>query len=382
MNAEAIEPGRSKRIYWLDNLRTVMIFLVILLHAGLVYESSGINEYIAWIVVDPSTNDISGILSFVFLDIFVMATLFYVAGYFTPLSLDRKDGWEFVKARFIRLIVPWFIAVLALIPLYKVIYYYSRNLPQQSWTTYFHFSSGPLQGQNWLWFLPILFTFNIAYFLLAKLKINLSGISYRLAILIALVISFLFSVGMDFFGLMGWTETVFFDFQNERLLIYFLVFLLGALAFRQNSFEGKPKGKALYILAIFAVWVPVLVYTIFSLAPLLSPGNNIFSAEIDKLLKWFSFTLSLLILIYLMVQTFWRYVDKAGRVWSELNKNSYGVYIIHVIVLGVIAVLLLNSGMPSLLKYLTLTVSTFLVCNLIVSLYRRAVTLIKKREIT
>lgn len=90
----------------------------------------------------------------------------------------------------------------------------------------------------------------------------------------------------------------------------------------------------------------------------------------------------MLILIYLMVQTFWRYVDKAGRVWSELNKNSYGVYIIHVIVLGVIAVLLLNSGMPSLLKYLTLTVSTFLVCNLIVSLYRRAVTLIKKREIT
>ena len=56
--------------------------------------------------------------------------------------------------------------------------------------------------------------------------------------------------------------------------------------------------------------------------------------------------------MYVMVETFWRYFDKTGRIWSELNRNSYGVYIIHVIVIGVIALPLLNSAMPSLLKYL------------------------------
>jgi surface polysaccharide O-acyltransferase-like enzyme len=30
------------RIYWLDNLRTFMIFLVVLLHAALVYEKTGL----------------------------------------------------------------------------------------------------------------------------------------------------------------------------------------------------------------------------------------------------------------------------------------------------------------------------------------------------
>jgi peptidoglycan/LPS O-acetylase OafA/YrhL len=370
--------NKGNRIYWLDNLRTFMILLVILLHAGIVYESSGISAFISWIVVDPSTNDLSGILSFIILDIFVMATLFIVAGFFTPASVERKEGWSFITSRFKRLILPWSVAVLVLIPLYKVIFLYSRGLPQESWTTYFHFSSGDLTGQNWLWFLPVLFLFNVVYFLLARLNISLRNMSFKLAILVALLISFVFSISMDIFGLRGWTKTLLIDFQNERLLIYFLVFLLGALAFRRNIFGEKPQSKKLYIVAILTVWIPITVYMILILYPLLSPGNFLVSARIDQLLLWSSFTLSLLGLIYLMVETFWRYVDKTGRIWNELNKNSYGVYIIHMIVLGVIAMLLLNSAMPSLLKYLTLTVSTFLVSNLIISLYRRAVDLIRK----
>jgi hypothetical protein len=35
-----------------------------------------------------------------------------------------------------------------------------------------------------------------------------------------------------------------------------------------------------------------------------------------------------------MIETFWRYVDKTGRIWGTLNQNSYGVYINHVILIG------------------------------------------------
>ena len=377
MNANEKSTSTGNRIYWLDNLRTFMIFLVILLHAGIVYESSGISAYISWIVVDPSTNDLSGILSFVILDIFIMPTLFFIAGFFVPLSLKNKEGWAFLKSRFKRLIIPWLIAVLTLIPLYKVIFLYSRNLPQENWTTYFHFSSGILKGQNWLWFLPVLFLFNIVYFLLSKTNIDVSNMSFKVAVFITFLITVVYSVGMDVFGLGGWTETPLIDFQNERLLIYFLVFLLGALAFRQNIFGEGPKSKKLYIITILTAWIPIIVYTILRLYPLLSPGKFIFSAGIDKLLLWFSFALSLLCLVYLMVETFWRYVDKTGKIWNELNKNSYGVYIIHVIVLGCIALVMLNINIPSLLKYLILTISTFVVCNLIISFYRSLVQIIK-----
>lgn len=376
--AGAATMKRGNRLFWLDNLRTFMIFLVIMMHAGIVYESSGINEFISWIVVDPSTNDVSGIMSFIVFDIFIMATLFLVAGFVTPRSVDRKQGWSFVVSRLKRLILPWLFAVLVLIPLYKVIYLYARGLPQENLSTYFHFSSPSLTGQNWLWFLPLLFVFNVVYFLLAKLNISLSSISFRLGVASAFVIILIYSIAMDVFGLRGWTLTALIDFQNERLLVYFVIYLLGALAFHQSVFAEKPKTKGLYLGVLLTVWIPVLAFTVLSLAPLLNPGSFFFSASIDRFILWLSFTLSLLGLIYLMVETFWRYVDRTGRIWNELNKNSYGVYIIHMIVLGVIALPIVNIAMPSLLKYLTLTVLTFLISNLIISLYRRAVDWIRK----
>jgi fucose 4-O-acetylase-like acetyltransferase len=349
-----------------------------MMHAGIVYESSGINEFISWIVVDPSTNDVSGIMSFIVFDIFIMATLFLVAGFVTPRSVDRKQGWSFVVSRLKRLILPWLFAVLVLIPLYKVIYLYARGLPQENLSTYFHFSSPSLTGQNWLWFLPLLFVFNVVYFLLAKLNISLSSISFRSGVAIAFVIILTYSIAVDVFGLRGWTLTALIDFQNERLLVYFVIYLLGALAFHQNVFAEQPKTKGLYLGVLLTVWIPVLAFTVLSLAPLLNPGSFFFSASIDRFILWLSFTLSLLCLIYLLVETFWRYVDRTGRIWNELNKNSYGVYIIHMIVLGVIALPIVNIAMLSLLKYLTLTVLTFLISNLIISLYRRAVDWIRK----
>lgn len=257
--------SKGNRIYFLDNLRTSIIFLVVLYHVGGVYESSGLWASF-WIVDDPATNDLAGILN-ILIDIFVMPTLFFISGYLTPMSLKKNNGRAFLKARFKRLMIPWLIAVLTLIPLYKAIFLYARNLPQESWMTYFHFSNGNISSQNWLWFLPI-----------------------------------------------------------------------------------------------------------FLLIPFIAPAGFMLSPVADRLVYWLSFYLSLLCLLYLTIETFRRYLDKPGKIWHELNRNSYYVYLIHVIVLGGIALLLLNSAMPSLLKYLTLTVSTIMASNLIISLYRQAVT--------
>lgn len=144
-----------------------MIFLVVLYHAGGVYESSGIWASF-WLVDDPSTNNLAGILNLI-IDICVMPTIFFISGFFTPFSLKNRNGLEFLKSRIKRLIVPWIIAVLTLIPLYKIIFLYSRNLPQESWSSYFHWSNG-IWSQNWLWFLPVLFFIRHAVFTLLKSK--------------------------------------------------------------------------------------------------------------------------------------------------------------------------------------------------------------------
>jgi fucose 4-O-acetylase-like acetyltransferase len=364
---------KENRIYWMDNLRTIIIFLVVLYHAGGVY-SFLFTSF--WIVADPATSDLVGILNVV-LDICVMPTMFFIAGYVMPMSLKNKSGWGFFKARSKRLMIPWGIAVLTLIPLYKVIFLYSRGLPQENWTTYFHFSNGNISSQNWLWFLPVLFSFNILYLLLSKANIKVPNISLKSAVIGIFLIGFVYSVSIGgMLGFRSWTQTPLIDFENEKLLVYFMVFLLGALCFRQKEFAEKPQSKTLYTVVSSTIWIPIMIHISARIIWVISlgSGEDMFSPTTLRIIWWLSFYLSLLSMLYLLVQTFWRYVDKPGKIWDELNRNSYGVYIIHVIVIGVIALPLLNSAMPSFLKYITLTVLAYLASNLIASLYQRTVT--------
>jgi hypothetical protein len=353
----------------MDNLRTIIIALVVLYHVGGVYEAAGLWGWF-WIVDDPATISWVGIVGIVF-DIFVMPTIFFISGYLTPPSLESKTAWSFVKRKFSRLMVPWVIAVFTLIPLYKVIFLYSRNLPQEHWSTYFHITNP--NSQNWLWFLPLLFVFNLLYLLLSKANIRFPNIPLKWAVLGAFLIGLTYSFGIGYVvDFRSWTLTPLIDFENERVLVYFLAFLLGALCYKRNVFEEKPKSRTLYIVASSIAWIPVTVHIFARLYPIFYPeGFSI--TPLYRLIWYLSFHLSLLCMAYLMVESFWRYLDSAGRIWSELNRNSYGVYIIHVIVIGVFGTLLLNLHLPALAKYPLLVVSTYLGSNLVVSLYRSLV---------
>ncbi len=369
-----IEKGQDapegNRIYFLDNLRTFMIFLVVLYHAGGVYESSGMWASF-WLVDDPSTNSLAGILNII-IDIFVMPTVFFISGFFAPLSMKNKKGWAFLNHRFKRLIIPWIIAVLTLIPLYKIIFLYSRNLPQESWTTYFHWSNG-VWSQNWLWFLPVLFLFDILYLLFSRTNLNISRITLKKAVFAIFLIGFIYSVCMSFFKFYGWTKTIFIDFQNERLLIYFMIFLLGSLCYKQKIFESDVTSKKLYIAINCTVWIPINLYILVLINFIFRPGSYIFSKIMDIILLWLGFHLSLLCLLYLIITTFRYYLNKRGKMLRELNENSYNVYIIHVIVIGGIALIMLNTTIHSLLKYAILAVSTWVISNLIVQYYRNLI---------
>ena len=373
---------KGNRIYFLDNLRTFLIFLVIFLHAGLVYEKSGFPAS-WWIVFDPSTSDLPGLLVFI-MDIFIMSTIFFISGFFTPLSLRNKAGWAFLKSKFKRLLIPWIIAVLTLMPLYKIMFLYSRNLPQESWTTYFHFSNG-IFSQSWLWFLPVLFLFDILYLFFSRVNINIPNITLKKAVFSIFLIGVFYSFCMDIFKGQGWTKTILIDFQNERLLIYFMVFLLGSLCYKLKIFESKPTSKKLYIALNSTVWIPIILYLVFFIYPFIKPGNYIFSENVDTLLIWFNFHLSLLSMLYILINTFRYYFNKQGKIRKELNTNSYNVYIIHLIVMGGIALTMLYTAIPSLLKFLILTVSTYGVSNLIVYFYREVIKLkifTKRKEVT
>ncbi len=369
MEIQLLHNSQRNRIYFLDNLRTFIIFLVVCYHAGWVYESSGILSGV-WIVNDPSKNNLVGLVNLI-LDMFMMPIMFFISGYVTPLSLKRKTGSVFVVSRFKRLMVPWILAVMILLPLYKVVFLYSRNLPQEGLSSYFYFNGSILINQGWLWFLPVLFLFDMVYLALSRINLPGRNMDLKVAVSIVFLIGFAYSFVMSRYGFYGWTKTILLDFQNERILIYFMIFMLGTLCFKLGTFDGKPVGKKLYYILCATIWIPMNVYIIFLLNLIFNPGQFILSGTIDVALTWFGFHLSLLGLMYILINTFRYYLNRNGKVLSLLSESSFGVYVIHFIVVGAIASILLEAAVPSLGKYALLATAAYIASNLIVSLYRR-----------
>ncbi|MBT5428216.1 MAG: acyltransferase [Bacteroidetes bacterium] len=300
-----------------------------------------------------------------------MSPIFFISGFLAPSSQKNKNSWGFIKSKFRRLIIPWIIAVLTLIPLYKVIFLYSRNLPQEAWTTYFHWNS--LWSQNWLWFLPVIFLFDLLYLFISKLDIKMPNLTLKGAIWVTFLVSYAFGFCMDCFNLHDWTKTILVDFQNEKLLIYLMVFLLGVVCFKLKVFESDWKNKKLDITLHCTSWIPLNIYIYFVIYNLIKPDDPLISEVVDTLLVRLNYMLSLAYLLYILIISFKNYLNKQTKISKALNANSYSVYIIHVIVMGALALPMLYSAIPSLLRFLILAVGTWVVSNLIVSVYRRVI---------
>lgn len=333
-----------------------------LYHSGAVYESSGLFASF-WIVDDPATNQLVDIVNLI-LDTFMMMTLFFIAGYVAPLSTKNKTPYIFLTFKFKRLMIPWLIAVLTLMPMYKIIFLYSRNLPQENWITYFYFNNG-IFSQSWLWFLPVLFFFNALYIPIHKFRLNMS---FKKAVILVFLSGYLYSVLISLSGAIGWTKTFLLEFQNERLLIYFLFFFLGAIAYNNNIFETGTKNKTLYYIINGISWIPINIYVFFLI--FLFTGKIMVSVTFHKLILYLGFHLSLLCLLYIVMETFRLYFNRESNFWRMVNQNSYGVYIIHVIIIGLIALVMLNVEIPSLWKYIILTMVSYGFSNLIVYCYK------------
>jgi len=373
----------KNRIYFLDNLRTFLIFLVILYHAGFTYQSAMQSN---WLVIDSARSDSIGLVG-LYIDIFVMAMMFFISGYLISVSLKSQSSMEFIISKFKRIMVPWAVAVLTLIPLYKVLFLYSRGLPQEEWYTYFHwfersgadlgyFANNP--SQHWLWFLPVLFLFQILYLLMSKTKLLSFNISLKTAVLLIFIIGLAYSMTIAILNLQGWSLNTLLDFQRERLLVYFTFFLLGSLCYKLGIFESKENPRKQVITSNVLLTLSLGIYTVVTINFLLNmvyPDRNYFfvSQRIDGIAHYGSLLLSMLCFLYIFIHTFKSNFNKNYKVMKHLNRNSYYVYIIHMIVLGIVALGLINISLPVSIKYLLLAILTFIISNGLVYIYYRFV---------
>ena len=161
----------QNRLAFIDNLRWVMIVLVVSMHAAVTYSHLG-----SWYFMEEPKPDNRGtLLLFAYyqmgLQAFFMGLLFFIAGYFVPEAFDRKGGRTFLRDRFVRLGIPSLFYMLVVHPF--IVFWLLRDYHKVNgafWTSYigylgsFRFvgSSGPM------WFTLALFAFCLIYFLVRK----------------------------------------------------------------------------------------------------------------------------------------------------------------------------------------------------------------------
>jgi surface polysaccharide O-acyltransferase-like enzyme len=154
------------RLDFVDNLRWVMIVLVVSMHAAVTYSHLG-----SWYFMEdpkPSTLVMAVFATYqICLQAFFMGLLFLLAGYFVPRAFDRKGFADFVRDRVIRLGLPSFFFMLIVHPV--TVYWLLRDFVEHSRPSLGHaylpyLTSGRfLSGSGPMWFALALLFFSLVY---------------------------------------------------------------------------------------------------------------------------------------------------------------------------------------------------------------------------
>jgi len=116
-NALPAEPqGGIARLAWVDQLRTLVIVLVVNMHACVTYSHVG-SWYVKEAPDPPLHIKVAFALWQAHLQSFFMAALFLVAGYFAHGSLGRQGPARYVAGRLVRLGLPTLLYMLVIGPL-------------------------------------------------------------------------------------------------------------------------------------------------------------------------------------------------------------------------------------------------------------------------
>jgi len=175
-STQTVTEGKAQgRLLYIDNLRWVMIMLVVSMHAAVTYSHLG-----SWYFMEDSPVSLaeSGVFGTyqAFLQSFFMGFLFFIAGYFVPGAYDAKGPGKFLQDRAIRLGLPLLLFVFFLQPvsIYCISLFggpdvggsfahvYSRYIGRSRW----------LGGTGPLWFCEALLIFCLGYVLFRMLPLQ------------------------------------------------------------------------------------------------------------------------------------------------------------------------------------------------------------------
>jgi glucan biosynthesis protein C len=352
-------PLARVRLAFIDNLRILLVVLVILHHLAVTYGGEG-----SWYYYEGQADAITTMLLTLFVVVnqaFFMGFYFLIAAYFVPRSLERRGGKRFLKERLLRLGVPLVFQLLVMGPLLN--YGLAVNVWgfDGSFWTYLEDYGRHYQGLDTgpLWFVEALLIFSIVYalwWILARpqaKKVRGEGTAPgNLAIAILALgvglITFLVRIWLP----VGWWFVPL-NFQLPHFPQYISLFAVGTIAYRrgwlsaisEDAARGRLWGR---IVAFLIALAPVLFVLGGALEGNTGPFRGGLHWQALVYALWEQFVCVGMV-ISLLVRFRKRY-DQQGRLAGAMSASAYAVYICHAPILVFVALGLRSIALYPLLK--------------------------------
>jgi surface polysaccharide O-acyltransferase-like enzyme len=349
----------TKRLLYVDNLRILLITLVILVHLSVTYGGEG-----GWYYKEGRADTVTSVvLTFhnAVCQSFFMGFLFLISAYLTPGSFDRKGPHRFLRDRFLRLGIPLLIYEFVMNPLLIYLLYAAGELelegavPQmlRRYYTSFHIGSGPL------WFVETLLIFALVYAGCRAMSrhADASGDTDapppNLATILALgallgALTFVVRIGLP----VGWAFGPL-NLQFPFFIQYIAMLAVGVVAYRHNWFERLPRTLLAPALSLAGVLIMVAFPVMFALGGALSGNVTPFLGG----LHWQAFAYAMweqvlgVVLIAGLLILFRERFNRQNAPAREASAAGYTVYIIHGPVVVLFALAARDIRMYPLLKF-------------------------------
>ena len=378
------------RLLYIDNIRTFIVALVIIVHVSVTYGPVGLWYYYERSIL-PSTYILGffGSLN----QAFFMGLFFMIAAYFILPSYSRKGASQFVTDRLKRLGIPllFYIAVIGPFLLYmqtlifraEEVSFFSfyQNLKEIRFFSFYYdfiiknviLETGPL------WFVQTLLIFTLMFIgviqIIKKIK-GQSSIYWNRDIDFPknymLFISILLLASVTFLVRLRWPIGT--AIKNLQLCFspqYIFMFIAGIFCYVNNWFE-----KVGYRIA--RVWLVILIIAIISWPVIIFFSGAFEGADISILaggLYWQAFLYALwesvvcVSITIIIIYFFKKKLNYQNKLLKILSSSAYTVFIIHPLVIVPLSYSIMTVELHPLIKFLIVVIAgvplSFWIGNLI-----------------
>lgn len=354
------------RKHWLDNLRWVTVLLVLLYHVIYYYNNKGVFGGIGGFGDGPQYQD----AVMYFLYPWFMPLLFLLAGISARYALEKHSGKEWFGARTRKLLVPGTIGLLAVQWMLGWFNTHVVMVPGEAPVDVLAEVPMPAKYFLWafsgigpLWFIQLLWLLSLLLLLVRAIdcKDKLWNLCGKAGMVVIILLGVLFWAGEHTLIKEPRAGTLDGLWNLYKPFFYVIPFLMGWFVFSHEGVQEKLRKAWIPLLAAAMVSGIVLVITTFgennTLPPyLVSPLNNIYG--------W--------LMCLAMMGTFMACFDHTGKVAGYLTRSSYGLYIVHYLIVGSLGFMLkFYTQLPPVAIYLILGLAVFTLSPLLYELLRR-----------